>query len=178
MILLYHLAFYCGLYGNKHSSTSGNIDAFTKFPSRASAAARPLLFSPPASPKLQAQPTISADPSWREPGIQLLFPRVRNPPARRGEASGGRGASEATPPAPARASGPGGPGRGEQSGGRTRGTAAGTICPSARCSAAPAPTSTRLSDRRLAKGFPRRAPQANRRRAGGARGPLTRTFQN
>lgn len=34
----------------------------------------------------------------------------------------------------------------------------------------PAPTSTRLSGRRLAKGFPRRAPPANRRRAGGARG--------
>ena len=42
----------------------------------------------------------------------------------------------------------------------------------------PEPKSTRLSGRRLTKGFPRRAPPANRRRAGGARGPRTRAFQN
>lgn len=40
------------------------------------------------------------------------------------------------------------------------------------------PTSARLSGRRLAKGFPRRAPPSNRRRAGRARGSCTRTFQD
>lgn len=92
--------------------------------------------------------------------------------------SGGRAAAEAAPPPPPGPPGPGSPGRGEPSRGGARGAAAGTICPSACRAAAPAPTSTGLSGRRLAKGFPRRAPPANRRRAGGARGPRTRTFQD
>lgn len=84
LILPYHPAFYRGLYRNKHANTSGQSGAFTKFPSQA-AAPRPLFCPPP--PNLQAQPPISADSGWREPGIQLLFSRERHPllrPRRRG----------------------------------------------------------------------------------------------
>lgn len=57
-------------------------------------------------------------------------------------------------------------GRGEASLEGARDAASGTICPSACGSSSGAPASFRLSGR-LAKGFPRRAPRANRRRRAG-----------
>lgn len=93
--------------------------------------------SPHAPPRLQARQPTSADPGWREPRIQLLFPRERNPPvwpqraepgseSRRGRPCSAR--SHFPPPQPQARQ----PGWGEQSHEGARGTAAGTICPSAR----------------------------------------------
>lgn len=172
-ILLRHPAFHRGLYGNKHANTSGDSGAFTKFPSPA-AAPRPLLFSPPAA---------GSASDFRQSRLEgarnpITFPKGAQSTRLAPERGAGVERRRGHPSPAARPLGPGSPGRGEQSRGGARDAAAGTICPSARGAAAPAPTSARLSGRRLAKGFPRRAPPANRRRAGGARGPCTRTFQN
>lgn len=178
MILPDHPAFYRGLYRNKHANTSGQSSAFTKFPSQA-AAPRPL-FSPPPPPPATCRlslrfPPIPAGGS-RESNYFSQRSAIHS--SGRQERSGGSSSRRAAPPPPPGPPGPGSSGRGEASRGGARSPAVGTICPSARRAAAPAPTSTGLSGRRLAKGFPRRAPPANRRRAGGARGPRTRTFQD
>lgn len=130
MMLRYHSAFWRGLHTTRNADTSRQSGAFSNFPSPAAST------HPPLPPQAQPQPLISADPGWREPGIQLLFPRERNPPVRWRRGGGGRGALEAAPPPPRGPLGPGSPGRGKQNLGGARGTAAGTICPSARGAAA------------------------------------------
>lgn len=71
---------------------------------------------PPPTPRnLQAQPPISADPGWREPGIQLLFPKERNPLLRPPREERGVEQPQSSPSPTAGASGPRQPraGRGE-----------------------------------------------------------------
>lgn len=60
---------------------------------------------------LQAQPLISADRGWREPGIQLLSPgSTIHQPGRQEVGVGGRRAAEAAPPPPPGPLGPAAPG--------------------------------------------------------------------
>lgn len=130
LMLRYHSAFWRGLHRTRNADTSRQSGAFSNFPSPAAST------HPPLPPQAQPLPLISADPSWREPGIQLLFPRERNPPVRWRRGGGGRWALEGAPPPPRGPLGPGSPGRGKQNLGGARGTAAGTICSSARGAAA------------------------------------------
>lgn len=147
-MLRYHSAFWRGLHRTRNADTSRQSGAFWQLSSPAAST------HPPLSPQAQPQPSISADPGWREPGIQLLFPRERNPLLvrwRRG--GGGRWALEGALPRRAGLWAPAAPGGASRTlEGRAAPPPGLFVLPRSSCG--PAPTSTRLEWQEISQRFP------------------------
>lgn len=126
-LVLYHPAFYCGLYRHKHANTTLGIVPGGCSPT---SAPQPPLPSCRLSLRFPLIPAAGGpDSNYFSQGSTITAARLQR-------GSGGRLSEKRKPPPPRGPLGSGSSPRGEQSREGARSTASGTTCPSARSAAA------------------------------------------